>query len=894
MVGEFVNMVGSFHKKAYFGLSVCFLFLLWVNAVAVAQDGSGFGVGDEVIVQGGPMTLYTQPDGGTRLTEMPEGTVTKIMAEPEIVDGIHWWYITNNYGWVSEADALGGILTPFNPATLEQTVAEASQELATEPNNANAYFRRGWAYFNQQNYEQAINDLSTAISLDTENPTLYLASGKVYLDAGQYTDAIHDLTMALTYLPDDLAARNRRGVAYQNLSDYQQAALDYSTGLQLAPDYGLLYYNLGNVARLSGNQFLALDYYDQAVAIDPNLHQVHYGRGYAHNALGDFSKALNEFEQYAVYYPDGYQVYMGLGEVYENLGEFETALDYYNQAMTIDAQNPFIYRSRGRLYYKLFRFGESQDDLARAVEYAADPGVEYNLHGVMYANLEDYPAAIDSYTRAVEAGYQNAHWAIYNRGMAHRLINEMDEALADFETALELEPNFPAPYLARGSVLIATGRHEEALENMNDAIALFPSLAPLYYQRGTIYDVRLNDPQSALSDYQQAADLNPYEPGYFAALGNLYMDMGLYDEAVTAYEQHVALVGNNHTPDTATIISRLESLRAQQTAAEENQLQPLTDAPVQDNYDTVRQVAYGWREDPSGPLALHVAKSGESSVPISPETNITHITWSPDGQRIAFSDSYGVYLIAPDGAGLTTVASASGPSNLRFSPDGTQIAYTAAGHIWVVNVDGTQNRNLTAGFGGYEYFGERGFVWTPDGEYILFTASIDSPTIPYGIFQMTSDGSEMIILLETPEEDIGVENLRVSPDGQWLSFVPISIGEPLWIANIATGEWQALEANGKIDIYDWSPDSTRIIYASREGDIYIANINAAAQQAPMTIEVGERQYLRGWTSDGQGIFLYDCVDVCQLFTMNLDGTDLTQITTDAGSKMFMVVSPAVR
>jgi tetratricopeptide (TPR) repeat protein len=135
-----------------------------------------FEVGDEVIVQGGPLELYTQPNGGTRLTEMPNGTVTEIVAGPEMVDGVAWWYITNNYGWVTGERDGQAALVLFDPALLEQTIAETSAAIAANPNDADAYFRRGWAYFNQKAYDSAIGDLTQAITLEPDNSAFYHVS----------------------------------------------------------------------------------------------------------------------------------------------------------------------------------------------------------------------------------------------------------------------------------------------------------------------------------------------------------------------------------------------------------------------------------------------------------------------------------------------------------------------------------------------------------------------------------------------------------------------------------------------------------------------------------------------------------------------------------------------
>lgn len=80
--------------------------------------------------------------------------------------------------------------------------------------------------------------------------------------------------------------------------------------------------------------------------------------------------------------------------------------------------------------------------------------------------------------------------------------------------------------------------------------------------------------------------------------------------------------------------------------------------------------------------------------------------WSPDGERIAFSRSDGLYVMSADGSGITKLADA-GRELIRvsWSPDGQRIAFSELlltrdafyGPLFVVNADGSGLRRFTSG-----------------------------------------------------------------------------------------------------------------------------------------------------------------------------------------------------
>lgn len=77
----------------------------------------------------------------------------------------------------------------YDSGNYGDAVQSASEAIALNPQNANAYFRRGTAYNDLKQYERAIADLDKAIELKPDYATAYNNRGKCYQALGDTAKA---------------------------------------------------------------------------------------------------------------------------------------------------------------------------------------------------------------------------------------------------------------------------------------------------------------------------------------------------------------------------------------------------------------------------------------------------------------------------------------------------------------------------------------------------------------------------------------------------------------------------------------------------------------------------------------------------------------------------------
>jgi tetratricopeptide (TPR) repeat protein len=67
---------------------------------------------------------------------------------------------------------------------------------------------------------------------------------------------------------------------------------------------------------------------------------------------------------------------------------------------------------------------------------------------------------------------------------------KFDEAISDYNKALELDPNYSLAYTNRGSAYLKKYQFDKAMADYNRALELDPSNAAAYFNRGLVYEIR--------------------------------------------------------------------------------------------------------------------------------------------------------------------------------------------------------------------------------------------------------------------------------------------------------------------------------------------------------------------------------------------------------------------
>ena len=114
--------------------------------------------------------------------------------------------IEENFAGFTTTTQVGKILSEQEKAVMDRAIADYTQAIRLDPNDAFAYNNRGITYKNKGDYDRAIADYTQALRLDPNDAAVYNNRGVAYADKGHLDRAIADYTQALQLDPNHASA----------------------------------------------------------------------------------------------------------------------------------------------------------------------------------------------------------------------------------------------------------------------------------------------------------------------------------------------------------------------------------------------------------------------------------------------------------------------------------------------------------------------------------------------------------------------------------------------------------------------------------------------------------------------------------------------------------------
>lgn len=350
-------------------------------------------------------------------------------------------------------------------------VEDLTRALQLNPNDAEAYYKRGNVNYDQGNFEAAIEDYTKAVRLNRNLNDVYYNRGLAYFELQDYPAAIEDYNQIIRLNPNDGDAYYKRGRAYFEIKDYGKAIEDYTEAIRRNSNNEVSYINRGLAYSAAGDKQAAIADYTQAIRLNPQSADAYYSRGRARFFLADYQGAMSDYSEAIKIKPD-------YGEAYSN---------------------------RCGAYLNLSQYQKATEDCTKALELNQKDMVAYENRCIAYYNLQQYPKAIEDCTQSISLNPNN--YKVYsNRGLAKAAAGNKAGAIDDFSQAIRVNPSDAIAYSNRAGVYAGLDNFRNAIEDYTQAIRLKPDYNTAYYARGLLR-AEMGDKQGAKEDFQKASKL---------------------------------------------------------------------------------------------------------------------------------------------------------------------------------------------------------------------------------------------------------------------------------------------------------------------------------------------------------------------------------------------------
>lgn len=456
-------------------------------------------------------------------------------------------------------------------------IVSLEQEAKKNPNDYSLYKRMGDYYYFLQDYNTALVKYSQAIRLKEQlgvkggDLELYFNRADCSLKLKEYISSIQDLKVVLAIEPRHLLANYYIAYNCHMLKEYPTAKEFYQRVIDIDVSYSNAYYNLGLVCDNLNELEDSYNYFLQTTKLNPKDYEAYYRLGIlTATKLSKPEEAISFFNKSIELNTAFEDAYIQLAYVYAlDLLDNDKAISILQSLVQHNPQNKDAWKGLGYIYHALKKYPEASQNFYKVISLdPKDADVFYRLCSL--ANDQGKYSNAVSFANSCLQLNPN-HINVYlEKGYAHRMLQQLDDSIACYKKALELDPknetaarNLEAihqyeenetellklvdqnpsdanSFFELGVLSNNKQKYREAIDYFIKALEIKPGntealleLAYAYYQ--------LKETGKAIESYKKIIEINPKDAAAYLSLGKVYDSLGQFEEATRYLEKAVEL-----------------------------------------------------------------------------------------------------------------------------------------------------------------------------------------------------------------------------------------------------------------------------------------------------------------------------------------------------------------
>ncbi|KAJ2501066.1 TOM (translocase of outer membrane) complex component [Coemansia sp. RSA 1972] len=411
-------------------------------------------------------------------------------------------------------------------AQIDALDQEAQAELAQSLKS------RGNKFFQAKRYEKAIELYTQALRF-AKDPVFYSNRAACYAASSDHEKVIQDCTSALELESRYVKALIRRAQAFESTEKFRDSLYDFTTACILE-DFG------NNLAATSAERVLKklaeAEAHERVEKRSPRLPSKSFISGYLNSFRNSGEEAVatdgeNLSEADALF--NEALSFTALQEYSQAIDSVEKAVAAVEKTDGSGVQRVAdIYSLRGMFNFLKSNLDQALEDLNKALVVEPSHVRSYLRKANLFTEKKDLEEVSSLLDQAHKADSENAE-TFFQQGQVHFLKQEFEAASNDYKRAAELDPDFVYPRIQLGVVQFKVGKIEEAMATFDEAMKKFPTRSDLYNYYGEVL-AEQGGYDSAIGAFEKAIDLDSTNPlPYVNQAISLFQTSGQPDRALT-------------------------------------------------------------------------------------------------------------------------------------------------------------------------------------------------------------------------------------------------------------------------------------------------------------------------------------------------------------------------
>jgi tetratricopeptide (TPR) repeat protein len=324
----------------------------------------------------------------------------------------------------------------------------------------------------------------------------------LYLDGvalqrlARHADAAARFDEALRRTPDYLPARVKLAEALVDAGDLDRAEQLFAELRREPAAEPAVEFGLGRVAAARGRHDAAAAHFERAVALFPEFGAAYYTLALSYRALARRDAAARALERNAQYGPrwpalddpvlaavaalrDDAETAFRRGLALAGADDVEGAIAAHEAALARDPSIAQAHANLISLYGRVRNWAKAEEHYRAVVALGFNIGDAHYDYGVLLGLQEQWDRAADAYRQAIAVNPRHAQ-AHNNLGQILERRHELEAAAAEYRVGAESQPTFRIARFNLGRMLIALGRNDEAIRELEQLTEPRDAEAPRY------------------------------------------------------------------------------------------------------------------------------------------------------------------------------------------------------------------------------------------------------------------------------------------------------------------------------------------------------------------------------------------------------------------------------